>query len=95
MKKIKEEKEVKDVVECTFKPVTNVYKFKAINPSIISHSKQSTTKSNTKIRKDRSPIDIDYDKQKNECTFKPYIYTKKKSPKAVTTTLTYQNSFSN
>jgi hypothetical protein len=90
--KIQEEKDRKASEECTFKPVTNKNKYKTINPTISSGKQSSLTRSYPKIRKDRSPIDIEFERQKNECYFKPIFTTKKKTLKYETTPITMYNS---
>lgn len=76
--------------ECTFKPKTNNKTvFSAISVDSVSrHSKRSSVSSNSglyfrgALRQDRSPIDVEYEKQKQECSFKPYLFTKSKKSKS-------------
>jgi hypothetical protein len=65
LSKIKEAKDLKESQECTFKP--SIYqnsKYKSIK-ALISSDKvsQSDKMSYYRVRKDRSPVDIEFEKQ--------------------------------
>jgi hypothetical protein len=76
--------ERKASAECVFKPQTNVKKYRTKllpdRQSSFDEKCKWHEREPMRNRKNMSPIDLEYEKQKSECTFKPVFFTKKKTP---------------
>ena len=71
LEKIKKDKEEKELAELTFHPVTNLTGERPNKKKFEDLYKQSKVH----LRKDKSAIDYDFEKNSKECSFKPTINT--------------------